>query len=447
LTKVDGEELLRSVSKLAAAALLARHWPKEGSRQDAALALEGGLLRAGWGKREVAFFTAAVSVAAGDEEARKRVESTASTAEQIAQNKEVTGWPTLGELVGQDVVKRAQEWLDLPSHTKPSAPRMKRDIVVYSIADLDNIVKNAPPPIISGGILEEKGRLVIGGSFKSGKSWLAMQLAIELANGMPFLGMYEVSRPLKILYLDAENGPALVYDRFSRMSPYGATPDSIGVVTDYVPMLDDNDDMAKLGATLDTFKPDVLVVDPLYRFHMGNENDSQEMRTALASLDDLAFEYNLAVVLIHHTHKPQEGESRKGTSSANELRGSSTIPGWATSILMMKGNVEEGKVTLTPKLRSARSEAFDLEFDEEMGIFRPKDSVQDEAIIGQIKERGGRVPMPELKKWVAELKGKDEKTAERIIKNMRDRGKIEIYKIDGRTNGVRLPEKISLDAA
>jgi hypothetical protein len=45
---VPFEELLTALNKVAAAAILARHWPKEGSRQDAALALSGGLLDLGW---------------------------------------------------------------------------------------------------------------------------------------------------------------------------------------------------------------------------------------------------------------------------------------------------------------------------------------------------------------------------------------------------------------
>ena len=45
---IDGRVLKDTVAKLAAAALMARHWPEEGSRQNAALALAGGLLHAGW---------------------------------------------------------------------------------------------------------------------------------------------------------------------------------------------------------------------------------------------------------------------------------------------------------------------------------------------------------------------------------------------------------------
>ena len=46
--EVDANDLFQRVHILAAAALLARHWPAKGRRHDAALALSGMLLRAGW---------------------------------------------------------------------------------------------------------------------------------------------------------------------------------------------------------------------------------------------------------------------------------------------------------------------------------------------------------------------------------------------------------------
>jgi hypothetical protein len=44
-SSIEGDVLRHAVAKLAAASILARHWPAEGGRQDAALALAGGLLR------------------------------------------------------------------------------------------------------------------------------------------------------------------------------------------------------------------------------------------------------------------------------------------------------------------------------------------------------------------------------------------------------------------
>jgi putative DNA primase/helicase len=107
-TEIDGRALLNAVSALAAAALLARYWPGSGSRQDAALALAGGLLRAEWEEDAVSHFVQAVATAAGDEEARKRATAGGFTSKRLTAEKRATGWPTLAELVGDKVAdKRA----------------------------------------------------------------------------------------------------------------------------------------------------------------------------------------------------------------------------------------------------------------------------------------------------------------------------------------------------
>lgn len=50
---VDAAFLTTAVARLAATALLARHWPGEGSRHDAFLALAGTLVCAGWGREDI----------------------------------------------------------------------------------------------------------------------------------------------------------------------------------------------------------------------------------------------------------------------------------------------------------------------------------------------------------------------------------------------------------
>lgn len=117
--EVDPDELLRATGRLASAALLARHWPGQGSRQDAALALAGGLLRAQWSEDEAEHFIAAVAYAAGDEEMRMRAKTVCATVRTLERDKKVTGWPTLAGLVGDKVVTRVREWLRL-NDSKPS---------------------------------------------------------------------------------------------------------------------------------------------------------------------------------------------------------------------------------------------------------------------------------------------------------------------------------------
>ncbi|HAG10102.1 MAG TPA: hypothetical protein DCK76_01610 [Desulfotomaculum sp.] len=110
--QVEAVELKTSACRLAAAALLARHWSAEGSRQNVALALSGALLRAGWSVNDAKYFIKAVAHAAGDEEADKRADTVDNTARNQDTGK-TTGWRSLGELIGADVVSKAREWLGI----------------------------------------------------------------------------------------------------------------------------------------------------------------------------------------------------------------------------------------------------------------------------------------------------------------------------------------------
>jgi P4 family phage/plasmid primase-like protien len=111
-TEIDPERLLKAVAKVAAAALLGRYWP-EGSRHRAALALAGMLLRAGWTEKTTKRFLRAVAAAAKDEETSSRLQDVVTTASRIRDGENVTGAPTLAELIGDDIVTTIRKWLEL----------------------------------------------------------------------------------------------------------------------------------------------------------------------------------------------------------------------------------------------------------------------------------------------------------------------------------------------
>lgn len=112
--QLAGNDLLKSVSKLAACALVARHW-RPGQRHDTALALAGLLLRAGWSRARVETFIRLAATAADDEEIEDRVRTVETTEQRIKAGAKATGLPRLADLIGDKVADCLRKWLALPS--------------------------------------------------------------------------------------------------------------------------------------------------------------------------------------------------------------------------------------------------------------------------------------------------------------------------------------------
>ena len=112
-TLIGGNELHKCVAHLATAAILVRHYPSKGSRESAALALAGGMLRGGLNENEVEDFIEAICHAANDEETRSRVKTVVHTSNRLKAGTDATGWPTLAKIIGDNVVNRVREWLGL----------------------------------------------------------------------------------------------------------------------------------------------------------------------------------------------------------------------------------------------------------------------------------------------------------------------------------------------
>jgi hypothetical protein len=123
--EIDGADLRKVVGKVAAGALLVRHWPKKGRRHDVALALAGFLLRRNMPEQEVEEFVGAVARVAGDEEAANRRQDVMTTATRLASGEAATGLPTLVQILGRDgdqLVVLLEKWLGLTPDVRMPAP-------------------------------------------------------------------------------------------------------------------------------------------------------------------------------------------------------------------------------------------------------------------------------------------------------------------------------------
>lgn len=114
---VEGEALRLAVVHLAAASLLARHWPAHGARHEAALATAGFLLRMGLSLVNARRIVVEAARAAGDEEWQVRAADVETTAQRVAAGKPVTGAQWLVEVLAGDgakVVAKLRRWLAVP---------------------------------------------------------------------------------------------------------------------------------------------------------------------------------------------------------------------------------------------------------------------------------------------------------------------------------------------
>ena len=155
-TKVSRELLASSIGRLAACVLVARYWP-DGSRHDAALALSGGLLRAGWPVDRVVVFMETAATVAGDDEVEDRRRAVLSTAEKLSRREEATGWPRLSALVPEQIVTCIIKWLGIQSiGTRCATQSESRSISVEDWPDPEPLPDEMlPVPQMSSALLPE----------------------------------------------------------------------------------------------------------------------------------------------------------------------------------------------------------------------------------------------------------------------------------------------------
>jgi len=119
---IDSEVLASAVSRVAAAALLARHWPTKGSRHRAFLALAGMLARAEWGAEDAKAFHRVIylclwpanpDLGAADTEVQ-------STFDKHSTDGKITGAPTLVGLLEKKVIDAALGWLGIDQAVRHS---------------------------------------------------------------------------------------------------------------------------------------------------------------------------------------------------------------------------------------------------------------------------------------------------------------------------------------
>jgi len=191
---------------------------------------------------------------------------------------------------------------------------------------------------------------IIGGSPKSCKSFLALDLALSVASSTPCLGRFEVLDSGPALVYFAEDPPGIVRQRLSaltRQRGLALARVPLHVITAAALRLDLERDQHRLDRTLAALQPRLLLLDPFVRLHRINENDAGEVSRVLAFLRQLQRQHDVAVVVVHHTRK----NGPAGVQAGQGLRGSGDFHAWTDSALYLRRKRDQ--LVLTTEHRAA----------------------------------------------------------------------------------------------
>jgi AAA domain len=206
------------------------------------------------------------------------------------------------------------------------------------------------------GFWSERAVGIVGGEPKCCKSFLALDLAVSVASGTPFLRRFPVHRPGRVLLFCAEDSTCVVRARLEGIA-FAAGVDfaalEVFVITVPSLRLDLQDDRERLRNTVDALRPRLLVLDPFVRLHRVDENVAADVAPLLEGLRGLERSFGVAVVLVHHARK-----GAGGARGGQALRGSSELHAWGDSNLYLRRR--ERGLFLNVEHRAAASAEHEL---------------------------------------------------------------------------------------
>jgi hypothetical protein len=223
----------------------------------------------------------------------------------------------------------------------PAAPR-KRPVVACTVQPATELLARtfadyrwAVPDLVP------EGATLLCGRPKSGKSWLALNLAMAVAAGGVALGTQPVE-PGEVLYLALEDGDRRLQKRLKRLLEAQQTscPPTLHLATSWARSSDGG-----LEAIADWLKAHerarLVVIDTLARVRDGHVgNLYEEDYAALASLKALGDAHRCGVLVVHHTRKSGAEDF------LDQVSGTTGLTGAADGVLVLARQRGRAEATL-----------------------------------------------------------------------------------------------------
>ena len=308
----------------------------------------------------------------------------------------------------------------MPNDPEPAPQDREASLPFSPLADIERMPEGER--WLVEGLLSRSGIAVLASTPKTGKTWVALALAVGVASGSPVLGQFHVPNPGRVVLFPAEDDARAIRERVESLclaADLELEELPFDIITADQVRLDEAADRARLERLLSVRRPSLLVLDPLVRLHSGAESYSGHVAELFGYLRALQRRFELAVVVTHHLAKNR----RRGGSPGEAMRGSGDIhASYDTGLLLERER--DGRIVLTLEHRSAVSPepfAFRLVSHEGGGTFFEREELDDSEDDFQQPRRAS--PTRAASRRRVASGGEEVPLAERVLKVLRRDGR------------------------
>lgn len=198
-----------------------------------------------------------------------------------------------------------EEWLDELAGINDDLP---------PIVSFPEMLENPPEevPELIHGVLHVGCKMIITADSKAGKSCMAENLAICIAEGKPWMNTFQCEKG-RVLYIDLELSQRAIYDRTKLIRRELDITTSIPNL-EFFPL-------RGYAESLESLLPKIvrrarskhysaIVIDPLYKIQSGDENSAEALSKFCNALDRLSRQTGAALIITHHHPKGKSGERK-----------------------------------------------------------------------------------------------------------------------------------------
>ena len=203
-------------------------------------------------------------------------------------------------------VQDLMQLVDKTEDTKQTTP-----IEVYSMAQ---VLAMKPTPWLIQDYIPEGSMTMIYGPPGSGKTFMALDMALHIAHGLEWHG--KATEQGSVMYIAGEGVGGLrkrlqawhINKNIEPTAPLHIIPVAVGLL--------DEQEIDNLIKTIQILAKDIkmVVFDTVARCMTGDENSAQDMGMAIKAMDKIKHTFKCCVVPIHHSGKDKDRGARGSTA-------------------------------------------------------------------------------------------------------------------------------------